>query len=76
MTEPAIPANDEKTGYTIFNSGTHEQLDLHNNTEGNAFVITLQNNDGIKKILAKRVVTGRIRYYDEKLLLMLQTISL
>ena len=59
--------NEEKTGYTIFNAGTHEQLDLHNNTEGNAFVITLQNNDGIKKILAKRVVTGRIRYYDEKL---------
>ena len=67
VTEPAIPANEEKTGYTIFNAGTHEQLDLHNNTEGNAFVITLQNNDGIKKILAKRVVTGRIRYYDEKL---------
>ena len=30
-------------------------------------MITLQNNNGIKKILAKRVVTGRIRYYDEKL---------
>ena len=56
----------KRPAITIFNAGTHEQLDLHNNTEGNAFVITLQNNDGIKKILAKRVVTGRIRYYDEK----------
>ncbi|SEQ85126.1 DNA repair exonuclease SbcCD nuclease subunit [Lachnospiraceae bacterium NE2001] len=68
VTEPAILADEEVTGYTIFNPGTHEQLDLHNNTEGNAFVITLQNNDGIKKVLAKRVVTGKIRYFDEALI--------
>lgn len=67
VTEPAIPANTEVSGYTIFNAGTHEQLDLHNNTEGNAFVITLQNNDGIKRVLAKRIVTGVIRYFDEKM---------
>ena len=67
VTEPAIPADEEVSGYTIFNAGTHEQLDLHNNTEGNAFVITLHNNDGIKKVLAKRIVTGKIRYFDEKL---------
>ena len=69
VTEPAIPVDTEVSGYTIFNAGTHEQLDLHNNTEGNAFIITLQNNDGIKKILAKRVVTGMIRYFDEELIL-------
>lgn len=68
VTEPAIPTGEEVTGYSIFNAGTHEQLDLHNNTEGNAFVITLQNNDGIKKILAKRIVTGRIRYFDKRLI--------
>ena len=69
VTEPAIPAGEEVTGYSIFNAGTHEQLDLHNNTEGNAFVITLQDNDGIKRVVAKRVVTGMIRYFDEKLIL-------
>ena len=68
VTEPSIPANEEVSGYTIFNAGTHEQLDLHNNTEGNAFVITLQNNNGMKKVLAKRIVTGKIRYFDEKLI--------
>lgn len=67
VTEPTIPIGEEVSGYTIFNAGTHEQLDLHNNTEGNAFVITLQSNDGIKKVLAKRVVTGKIRYFDENL---------
>lgn len=64
VTEPTIPANEEVTGYNIFNAGTHEQLDLHNNTEGNAFVITLDNSKGIKQIIAKRVKTGEIRYYD------------
>ena len=67
VTEPAIPEGEEVSGYSIFNAGTHEQLDLHNNTEGNAFVITLQNNDGIKKVLAKRIVTGKIRYFDKEL---------
>lgn len=64
VTEPNIMENEEVSGYTIFNAGTHEQLDLHNNTEGNAFIIILQNNNGIKKVLAKKIVTGKIRYFD------------
>lgn len=67
VSEPAILPGEEVSGYKIFNAGTHEQLDLHNNTEGNAFVITLQNNDGLKRVLAKRVITGKIRYFDEKI---------
>lgn len=67
VAEPLIAANEEVSGYTIFNAGTHEQLDLNNKTEGNAFVISIENIDGKKKILAKRIVTGKIRYFDEKL---------
>jgi DNA repair exonuclease SbcCD nuclease subunit len=67
VTEPSIPANEEVTGYSIFNAGTHEQLDLHNNTEGNSFVITLNNKDGMKQVLAKRIVTGDIRYFDTEI---------
>lgn len=67
VTEPAIPAGEEKSGFNIFNAGTHEQLDLHNQTEGNAFVITLDNTDGVKRVFAKRVITGNIRYFDEKI---------
>ncbi|SFQ09246.1 DNA repair exonuclease SbcCD nuclease subunit [Lachnospiraceae bacterium XBB1006] len=65
IAEPAIPANEEVSGYTIFNAGTHEQLDLHNNTEGNAFIITVEFKNDMKRVIAKRVITGAIRYYDE-----------
>lgn len=64
VTEPNIIEGEEVSGYNIFNAGTHEQLDLHNNTEGNAFIVTIQNNNGIKKILAKKIITGKIRYFD------------
>ena len=38
-------------------------MQVHN-TEGNAFIVTIQNNNGIKKILAKKIITGKIRYFD------------
>lgn len=69
VAEPNITSGQEVTGYTIFNAGTHEQLDLHNNTEGNAFVITIEDQEGMKRVLAKRVVTGKIHYYDKELIL-------
>jgi DNA repair exonuclease SbcCD nuclease subunit len=67
IAEPAIAADEDVPGYSIFNAGTHEQLDLHNNTEGNAFVITVEKKNDIKRVFAKRVVTGAIRYFDSTL---------
>ena len=56
--------DSDTEGYRIFNAGTHEQTDLHNNTEGNGFIITIEKTDGIAKIKARKYVSGQIRYYD------------
>lgn len=61
---PALDGAEDVTGYKIFNAGTHEQLDLHNNTEGCCFVITLNQSGGQTVALAHKVLSGRIRYYD------------
>ena len=61
---PKLEAEKELGGYRIFNAGTHEQLDLHNDTEGNAFVITLTQQDGITSVTSKRIITGAMHYYD------------
>lgn len=59
-----ISCEEYTEGYHIFNAGTHEQTDLSCRTEGNGFLIRL---DEQKKVRAKRFVSGRIRYYDKKL---------
>jgi DNA repair exonuclease SbcCD nuclease subunit len=64
---PALEPDKETVGHRIYNAGTHEQLDLHNNTEGNAFVITLSTEEGQKRVSAHRFVSGRVRYYDKTL---------
>lgn len=56
-----LPVNEFAEGYSIFNAGTHEQTDLSCRTEGNGFLICI---DRDKKILAKRFISGKIRYYD------------
>lgn len=66
VTEPKIAEGEEAYGYRIFNAGTHEQLDLHNDTEGNCFIISIDNEKGMKTVSAKRVVCGQIRYFDLK----------
>lgn len=58
-----VPVDDLAEGFSIFNAGTHEQTDLSCRTEGNGFLICI---DEKKKILAKRFVCGKIRYYDLK----------
>ena len=51
-------------GYKIFNAGTHEQTDLHNNTDGNGFIISVEK-DGISaKVLARKHISGKIHFYD------------
>lgn len=59
-----ISCEEYTEGHRIFNAGTHEQTDLSCRTEGNGFLIRL---DEEKKVRAKRFVSGRIRYYDKKL---------
>lgn len=56
----------ETAGYKIFNAGTHEQTDLHNNSEGDCFIIRIEKNDGKPTVYAKKYISGKIRYYDIK----------
>lgn len=62
---PSDLKEDEDTvGYKIFNAGTHEQTDLHNNTDGNGFIISIKKEGAIAKVFAKRHVSGKIHFYD------------
>ena len=56
----------ETVGHKIFNAGTHEQTDLHNNSEGDCFIIRIEKNDGEPTVYAKKYISGKIRYYDIK----------
>ena len=60
---PMLKENEEKSGYKIFNAGTHEQTDLHNNTEGCCFIITIDKINE-KKVTVHKYVSGKINYYD------------
>lgn len=61
---PDLPLNKEEDGYKIFNAGTHEQTDFSNNTEGNAFIVSIDNECGKKIVSARKIRTGNIRFYD------------
>lgn len=61
---PDLEENEDRTGHKIFNPGTHEQTDLHNNTEGCCFVISLEKRDGKTIVSAHKFISGRVRYYD------------
>lgn len=65
---PSVLSEDSDTaGYKIFNAGTHEQTDLHNNTEGNGFIITIDKQASAAKVLARKYVSGKIHFYDLKI---------
>ena len=51
-------------GYKIFNAGTHEQTDIHNNTDGNGFIISIEKQGSDAKVLARKYVSGKVHYYD------------
>ncbi len=61
---PQLSEERDITGYKVFNAGTHEQTDLHNNTEGFGFVLTLDRKEGQKTVSAHSFRSGKIRYYD------------
>lgn len=50
----------------IFNAGTHSQLDLHNSTDGECFIITISRCENKKKVEAKKYCSGILRFYDLK----------
>lgn len=56
--------NKDVEGYHIFNAGTHSQLDLHNNTDGECFIISLEYSSGKKIIKSRKFVSGTIRFFD------------
>ena len=57
----------EHSDAKIFNAGTHSQTDLHNNTAGYGFLIDIEKENGEKRITARAVQTGTVRFYDLKL---------
>lgn len=59
---PAAETGKELKGHRVYNAGTPEQLDLHNNTEGTAFVITLDKASAA--VTAEAVKTGIVSYKD------------
>jgi len=59
-----LKENEDTVGYKIFNAGTHEQTDLHNNTEGNGFIISIEKKGSEAKVYARKCVSGKIRFYD------------
>lgn len=62
---PDVLREDVDTaGYKIFNAGTHEQTDLHNNTEGCGFIISIEKQGAATKILARKCVCGKVHFYD------------
>lgn len=62
---PECLREDKETEeFRIFNAGTHEQTDLHNNTEGNGFIITIEKENGVSRVFARKYVSGKIHFYD------------
>lgn len=48
----------------IFNAGTHVQTDVSCNTEGQCFVVEINEN---KTVRAKRVISGNLRFYRKNI---------
>ncbi len=53
------------SGYSIFNAGSHEPLDIGERTPGNAILIALDRDEnGSKRVFARKIRTGQIGYQD------------
>lgn len=71
-THVPFPRNLMETEFTagerIFNAGTHVQTDVSCNTEGQCFILEIENAAGIKPVKAKKFVSGNIRFYRKEIL--------
>jgi predicted phosphodiesterase len=61
---PKNVAGDYADCGKIFNAGTHVQTDVNCRTEGLCFIIQIAED---KRVQAKKVVTGNVRFYREEL---------
>ncbi len=61
---PRNLTEDFSAGNKIFNAGTHVQTDVSCNTDGQCFVIELDEN---KRVTAKKFVSGNVRFYRKKI---------
>lgn len=52
------------SGNKIFNAGTHVQTDVSCNTEGQCFIIEI---DEKKNVRAKKIVSGNLRFYRKEI---------
>ena len=61
---PRNLTEDFTTGNKIFNAGTHVQTDVSCNTEGQCFIIEIDEN---KNVRAKKIVSGNLRFYRKNI---------
>lgn len=59
-----LSEDEEIGGYRIFNAGTHAQTDLHNNTRGYGFIISVDKQGDKAQVSAKQYQSGTIFFYD------------
>lgn len=59
-----LSEDEEIGGYHIFNAGTHAQTDLHNNTRGYGFIISVDKQGDKAQVSAKKYQSGAIFFYD------------
>ena len=59
-----LTTEKDTEGYRIFNAGTHEQTDLHNDTEGYGFLLSITKIEGKSTVAARKIVTGNVRFHD------------
>ena len=52
------------SGNKIFNAGTHVQTDVSCNTEGQCFIIEIDEN---KNVMAKKIISGNLRFYRKNI---------
>ncbi len=59
-----LSENEYKQNENIFNAGTHIQTDVACNTDGECFIIEIDEN---KKVRAKKFVSGKLRFYRKNI---------
>lgn len=59
-----LSENEYKANEKIFNAGTHVQTDVACNTDGECFIIEI---DEDKKVKAKKFVSGNLRFYRKNI---------
>lgn len=62
IAEPNKPYDEVFNKVKIYNAGTHQQTNIHNNSEGSVFIIEINHN---KEITAKRIKTGCLKFMEK-----------